>query len=136
MGDVERLYTLKEAVAVFFPGGNWTVASLRTEIRNGRLEPIRFAGKFGVTKSAIGEMLVKCREKQKAPASGSALQEKTEDQSGSFSTEALKQAQDALQATLKGLKKPSPPTSPKNTKRRKQAANLIELSSRMSSTST
>ena len=82
MSDVERLYTLKEAVAAFFPGGNWTVASLRTEIRNGRLEPIRFAGKFGVTKSAIGEMLVKCREKQKAPASGSAPQEKTGDQSG------------------------------------------------------
>ena len=61
--EIERVFTLKEAVETFFPGGTWTVTSLRTEIRKGRLRPMRIAGKLCVTASSIREMLAQCRER-------------------------------------------------------------------------
>ena len=64
MSEIERLYTLKEAVEAFLPG--FTVSSLRTAIRHGHLVPLKFAGKFCVTEAAIREMLDKCRAEQKA----------------------------------------------------------------------
>lgn len=78
---VERHYTLQEAIEHFFPGGHITVASLRTEIRKGRLQATEVAGKFLVSESAIAEMLEKCRvlpsspillanERQPVPSSG------------------------------------------------------------------
>lgn len=59
---MEPVYSLAEAVDRFLPGGVWTVSSLRTEIRKGRLQVERIAGKFGVTESAIEEMRKLCRE--------------------------------------------------------------------------
>ena len=69
MGDMEPLYTLKEAVEKYFPGGTITVAALRTEIRKGRLIPERIAGKFCVTESAIRRMRKLCREKPRPQGS-------------------------------------------------------------------
>lgn len=63
---MEPLYTLKEAVEKYFPGGTITVAALRTEIRKGRLIPERIAGKFFVTESGIIRMRKLCREKPSA----------------------------------------------------------------------
>ena len=62
MAELERIYSLKEAVERFLPGGAWTVSSLRTEIRKGRLVAERIAGKLGVTESAVARMRELCRE--------------------------------------------------------------------------
>ena len=135
MDEMERLYSLQEAVDAFFPGGIWTVASLRTEIRKGRLKPMRIAGKFAVTESAIREMRRLCQEKPNLPGSISDQPEMIERPSGSFSTGDAKLAQDAAKASVRKLRERLRTTSRKNTKSPKQADDLIELSSRMSSTS-
>ena len=58
--SVEPHYTLKEAIERFFPGGQLTVRSLRTEIRKGHLRAAVVAGKFLVSETAIHEMLEAC----------------------------------------------------------------------------
>jgi hypothetical protein len=58
---VERHYTLKQAAENFFPNGPLTAASLRNEIRKGRLRAVMPAGKLLVTETAIAEMLALCR---------------------------------------------------------------------------
>jgi hypothetical protein len=58
---VERHYTLREAVERFFPNGPLTVASLRSEIKKGRLRATMPAGKLLVTETAIAGMLEQCR---------------------------------------------------------------------------
>src|SRR5436190_24371913 len=58
---VEPHYTLKEAIERFFPGGDITMRSLRTEMRKGRLCVTEVAGKFLVSESAIAEMLEACK---------------------------------------------------------------------------
>lgn len=113
--DLEPVYPLKEAVDRFLPGGHWTVSSLRTEIRKGRLQVERIAGKIGVTESAIREMRQLCRDKPKDPASTSGPPDTTGKQPGLSSTEERKQAQDAAKATLKALRTGSRNTSRKNT---------------------
>jgi hypothetical protein len=60
---VERHYTMREAVARFFPGGQLTVSSLRREMLRGRLHATMPAGKILVTESDIAEMLKKCAVK-------------------------------------------------------------------------
>lgn len=45
----DDLVRLAAAPALFFPNGGVTVSTLRTEIRNGNLVPIRLAGKYFVT---------------------------------------------------------------------------------------
>jgi predicted RNA-binding Zn ribbon-like protein len=60
--SIERRYTLKQAIDQFFPDGPLTVASLRTEIRKGRLVAERIAGKLTVTEASLALMLEQCRE--------------------------------------------------------------------------
>ena len=103
---MEPVYSLAEAVDRFLPGGVWTVSSLRTEIRKGRLQVERIAGKFGVTESAIEEMRKLCRERQKAHGSTSGNGQ-AERPSGVLETANAKSAQVAAQATLQALKKNS-----------------------------
>lgn len=67
-----ELMTLMEAAAVFWPNGPLTIASLRTEIRAGRLTAEFIAGKLFVTPAALRDMRRRCRARQKAPASSSA----------------------------------------------------------------
>lgn len=57
---LERVYPLKIAVEKFL-GAPWTVSSLRTEIRNGNLIPVRIAGRLAVSEKAIMGMLEACR---------------------------------------------------------------------------
>ena len=57
----DDLMTLWEAVAVFWPDGPLTVASLRTEIRFGNLICERIAGKMLVTPRLLAEMRNRCR---------------------------------------------------------------------------
>ena len=102
-------YTLKEAVARFFPGGQLTVTSLRTEINKGRLQTILVAGKILVTESAIAEMLKSCAvgSRPTSPSSiahASTAHEKASPESapyGSSETERIAKAQAAANMILK-----------------------------------
>jgi hypothetical protein len=58
---VEPHYTLRQAAEKFFPNGPLTAASLRNEIKKGRLHATMPAGKLLVTEAAIAEMLALCR---------------------------------------------------------------------------
>jgi hypothetical protein len=58
---VEPHYTLRQAAEKFFPNGPLTAASLRNEIKKGRLRAVMPAEKLLVTETAIAEMLVLCR---------------------------------------------------------------------------
>ena len=51
MPTFEPHYTLAQAVAPFFPSGPLTIASLRNEIRKGRLRATMPAGKSSVADS-------------------------------------------------------------------------------------
>jgi len=107
----EPLMTLKEGAAML---GLKSPASLRTEIANGRLQPIIIAGRHYVTRSILREMIEACRAKPKAQGSGSnaILQESD---GGSSSTVDPSVAQDAVKMTLQALKERSKPTSRRST---------------------
>lgn len=94
-------YTLEEAARKFFPNGHWTVSSLRTEIRKGRLRPLRIAGTFDLTESAIREW---CQESPKVHVSGSTGLQDIQPH-GSSSIRESKLAQDAARLTNEKLKK-------------------------------
>ena len=126
----EPRYSLEEAAAKFFPGGQITKKSLRTEIRKGRLRAESIAAKYVVTERAIREMCeacalvpqkdkdVTCLAKKAQPASISANPEATAVPSGISLTERKPLAQAQLQRTLEKLKKPSQTTAPTTTSRR------------------
>src|SRR5437764_515325 len=116
--SVEPHYTLKEAIERFFPGGQLTVRSLRTEIRKGHLQVAEVAGKFLVTEAAIAQMLECCRRwdaREKHLASTSSTEKHHGITSGSSETERLKSAQAAASVTIAELRKPSLATSPPST---------------------
>lgn len=54
--DQDELLTLTEAAALFWPAGPITITSLRTAVRDGKLEVAEIAGKLFTSKSAIGRM--------------------------------------------------------------------------------
>jgi hypothetical protein len=116
---VERHYTLREAVELFFPGGYVSVRSLRTEIKKGRLSVTEVAGKFLVTERAIAEMLEKCRCRVEPtpPVSTSVPGDRLGNTFGRSETERLGLARAAVSTILKERRKPSPVTSPTNTAR-------------------
>ena len=105
---------LDVAASIAYPDGSMTVSGLRSEIRKGRLECERTAGKQYVTLGGIERMRQKCRDVPKVPASTSA-NAAAANPSGSSSTERLRSAQAAAQTIAEALKKPSPSTSPKST---------------------
>lgn len=125
----DRPYPLSVAVELFL-GKPWSVSSLRTEIRKGRLVPMRIAGRYAVTEAAIAEMMVRCREENDhgstcdRPAPTSARQPGSSSTPQTVDTSA---AQAAARATLKALSAHLPPTSQKSTKRRRPPDNLIRL---------
>ena len=110
---VEPHFTLKEAVARFFPGGTLTVTSLRTEIAKGRLLATKPAGKILVTESAIAEMLKSCvvasrRTLSSRNAHARPAGERASPASatfGSSETERIAKAQAAANMILKGRSK-------------------------------
>lgn len=109
------VYTLSEAVERFL-GPAWSVASLRTEIRKGRLVPMRIAGKFAVTEADIAEMLQRCRENPRDHDCISGLG-RVEAAPGSSSIEDASLAQAAARMTVKALKERSRGTSSRSTSR-------------------
>lgn len=128
MGELEPVYSLKEAVAKVLKG-RWTVASLRTEIRKGRLRPTRIAGKLGVTDSALGDMLKLCQDEPRARAFTLDRPDSNAVPSGSLSTEEKKLALDAAKQTAKALRTRSLSISHENTNRRKPTDVLAKLPS-------
>lgn len=92
---IERRYTLKQAIAEFFPDSPITVSSLRTEIRKGRLEFERIAGRICVTHADIARMLERCREERPDAAARSTNDRQAAD---------LRIAQAAARATCERLK--------------------------------
>lgn len=128
--DNEPLYTLQEAVKRFLPGGRWTVASLRTERRKGRLKVEKIAGKIGVTESAIREMRMRCREQPSRPVSTSAPVPIVEP-TGLSSTADANLARAAAKQTARELIESSRNTSRKSTRHRAQ---VVELQTRSSQT--
>jgi hypothetical protein len=125
---------LADAVKIAFPCGGMTVSGLRREAAKGRLTIEKIAGKDFVTLEAINEMRVKCRDQQKAQGSGLSQKNETmreslrDAQHGSSETDRIKSARAALEMTARGLSKPSPNTSPENTKSRETGV-VIRLKS-------
>lgn len=113
-GDSEYM-TLKEAVAVFWPDGPLTVASLRTEIANGRLAPASVAGKFFVTPAQLRALFEPkpCPHAPKAHASTGAKAgpKSARRTSGSSGTDRQRSALAAAQMAINKLSKRSPLTS-------------------------
>ena len=64
---LEPAYPLSVALERFFPGGYWTVATLRTAIRNGDLVAERIGGRLAVTESAVQEWRERCRQASRPP---------------------------------------------------------------------
>lgn len=118
MTDSDHPYPLAIAVEKFLPG--WSVASLLTERRKGRLRVGKIAGKLCTTESAIREMQRLCLEEQKVHVSiFDGIPDASVD-SGSSRTEASKLALAAAKATLQELKQRSRATSQTSTRRRKK----------------
>src|SRR6476660_2029502 len=105
---------LDVAASIAYPDGSMTASGLRREISKGRLNCERTAGKQYVTLDDIDRMRQKCRADPKVPDSTSANVEAAK-RSTSFSTEKTRSALAAAQVIAEGLKKPSPPISPKST---------------------
>jgi hypothetical protein len=103
---LEPVYTLKQAVEKFFPDGPLTVASLRNEIRKGRLQATMPAGKLLVTERALAEMLERCRVAANLPDSISSTASRRGSPSTSSETERLNIARDAVETILTGRAKP------------------------------
>lgn len=105
VATIEPVYTLKQAARKFFPDGPLTVASLRNEIRKGRLQACMPAGKLLVTESALVEMLEKCRVNVSHPTCSSISKDQIGPFSGASETERLAHAQAALKQILQGRSK-------------------------------
>lgn len=122
---------LDVAAALAFPGGGMTVSGLRREAARGRLVIERIAGKDWTTLRAIERMRGQCRVQQKVPASISSPLAETKPAAshalpaGSSETATACTPQDALQAKLQKLIKPSRTTSEKRTARR--AGNVVSV---------
>jgi len=110
LAAVEPLLSLTEGAARI----GVTAASLKTEIKNGRLRPVIIAGKKYVTMSALSEMIERCRAAPKGP--GSISEPKAgELPHGLSETDRQKLAQDAALKTVQALKKRSQTISSPNT---------------------
>lgn len=69
-GD-DELLTLAEAAALLWPDGPLTTTSLRTAVRQGRLEVAEIAGKLLTTKAALQRMSI-CRRRAPPHGAGAA----------------------------------------------------------------
>lgn len=125
---------LAEAAKIAFPDGSIGVRQLRTERDKGKLSTFMIAGREFTTLADIAEMIERCRAKPgrrdcggdqpSRPAPGGAAVP----ESGSSSIAADSAAQDAARARIAKLRRPSPTTSRKATRRRR-TARVVPLSS-------
>jgi hypothetical protein len=109
---------LREAAQIAFPNGGMTESGLRREAKRGNLTIERIAGKDFTTLAAIKRMRELCRATQRESASGSEKSAVTPPdvsarQNGLSGTETSRSAQAAVAMIAKGLKRRSPPTSPR-----------------------
>lgn len=100
--SIEAVYTLKQAAAKFFPNGPLTAASLRNEIRKGRLQATMPAGKLLVTETALIEMLEACRVNVCRLTSSSKSASRPDETFGGSETERIARAQAALKTIFEG----------------------------------
>jgi hypothetical protein len=122
--SLPKVYRLDEAAALL--GERVTVANLRTEIRAGRLQVVRIAGRFFVTESGLAAMLSAAAVPARSPpwpdadcqrACASDQPEKIEQPPGQSSTDRVSLALAAAQMTVRELKKRSSGTLPEATDR-------------------
>lgn len=66
--DEDELMTLNEAAVLFWPMGPLTTASLRTAVRDGKLEVAEIAGRLLTNKSSVKKMSM-CSIRKCAPPS-------------------------------------------------------------------
>jgi hypothetical protein len=92
--QLEKHYTLKRAVAKFFPDGPITVATLRNAIRKGTLQATMPEGKLLVTETWLMEWLDRCRVPRSNPISN-VRERRQEASSGSSEAERIASAQAA-----------------------------------------
>jgi len=121
-----RLHTAAERA---FPDGSMTASGLRREAAKGNLVIERIAGKDYTTLAEIERMRVKCRVQAKVRGSGCASAPAAPPP-GSSATATTSKALAALHESLSALRKPSLPTSPRNTSRARGKAPVIPLQSR------
>jgi hypothetical protein len=117
------LYRLRKAAELL--GGGITERALRAEISAGRLAVTKLSGKFYVTPQALSDMVAaatiparpSCPVADSQPGSVCDQPEATAEPPGSFSTDrvSLAQAQAQAQMTVRQLRRPSRPTSPRAT---------------------
>ena len=112
----EPHYSLEQAVAHFFPHGPLTVCSLRTLIRQSKLQAFKVAGKLMVTESGIQEMLSQCRVIRNRPASTSREKIVAAKRSTLSATERNDRALASGAMSVSKLSKPSPTTSTRSTR--------------------
>lgn len=125
--------TLKEIIAVFYPDGPLTVASLRSAISAGRLTPSVVAGKHFITPAQLRALFTPlkvsrpCPAAQKdrasisAPAGSTPARASPSPTSTTSGTDRLRSAQAAAQSALGRLSKPLQNTSPRNGPRTPQS---------------
>ena len=102
-GDDEPM-TLIELIAIFYPDGPLIIATLRAEIRQGRLSPAKVGNKFYVTPAQVRSLfeVAQCPAAQKARASISAglVPTAVRKPFGSSATDRLRSAQAAAGLAL------------------------------------
>lgn len=108
-----RLMTLPQA-AVYLFGDKKRVASLRTEIKNGRLDCIEIAKTFYVREEDLNRMLEKCREKSSPQGSNYEKKKVVTTRYELSKTGQKPSGQDALKVKLNLLKSDLRSTLPKN----------------------
>jgi hypothetical protein len=132
--DLDTPLRLDVAARLAFPGGGMSASGLRKERDRKRLVIEKIAGKEFTTLRFIEQMRFLCREVPKEQGSGSSPKNETQTESspgarhGLSGTDRTKSALAALEQTAKALSKPSPITSPKNTRPR-ETATVIHLKS-------
>ncbi|MNE36046.1 hypothetical protein D3C80_1298410 [compost metagenome] len=133
--------TLKEIIAVFYPDGPLTVATLRTAIANHRLTPSVVAGKHFITPAQLRALFKPhpCPDAPKARASTSAKGASTVAQASGSPTStssamdrrnaALAAARRALQTQSASLPTTSPRSGPRKPPPTRASAQVIQLQS-------
>lgn len=117
MSELPRLMKLHEGAERV----GLTAADLRAGIRNGLLTHVKIGRKFFVTEPDLASFIEQCRVSQKDQGSG-CDPAPAANRNGSFSTEDANLPQAAALAIAKGLSKRLPPTSERNTSRKRVAA--------------
>lgn len=117
MSDLPQLYSLPAAAKRSGIG----VGTLRTARLRGQLQVTEIGGRVYVTDSQLKDMIDRCQQLKKGPAS-TLEEEKAEPQLGSSETERMSTARVAALAKINALRQRSRTTSRANTSRSRAKA--------------